>query len=211
MKPRNQWNTADVIDFVKGIDKKTWLVVISGAAGILLLLVFLILPAWIERPLLRRDLQSMESQIRQVEALSKKRSGWEENQSAYGAVIVKAEDRLFTSEAMGLILGQISKMASESRVDVIASKPFVEKSTFPAPFAAKYHPKGYEFTVQGGYHDLARFVSLVESHPKLLRIQSLQVRPSEKETERHFASIRLWAILSAPTPENTGEGHHAKK
>lgn len=197
MKPLNRWTFADIIAFVKSVDKKTWVIVLSSAVGFLLVVILLVIPAWIERPLLRRDIQSMEAQIRQVNALNEKRDGWEENQKVFGLLIEGTQKRVFTEDSMGMLLGQISKMASESHVDVLASRPLTEKATFPAPYHLKYQPSGYEFTVQGGYHDLGHLASRIESHEKLLRIRSLEIVPEAKTPGRHVAELKLWAILKA--------------
>jgi Tfp pilus assembly protein PilO len=197
MKPLNL-PFAEVIAFLKSVDKKVWVTVSACAVGFLLLLVFLVIPAWIERPLLRRDIQSMETQIRLVNDLNKKRQGWEEDRKVFGSLIENAQARVFTAEDMGMLLGYVSKMASESHVDVLASKPMTEKTVFAAPYHLKYQPRGYEFTVQGGYHDLGNFASRIEGCGKLLRIQSLEIVPTEKTPDRHIAILKLWAIIKAP-------------
>lgn len=197
MKPLTQWTAADVIEFVKSVDKKTWIAVASGAAGFLLLLVFLIIPAWIERPMLRRDIQSMESQIFQVNALDQKRPVWEEDQKIFDGVILTAQERLFTADKLGLLLGQISKMANDSSVDVLTSMPLEANFVFAAPYHLKYQTSGYEFSVQGGYHDLGRMVSRIENYEKLLRIRSIGITPSGKAADKHIAKLELYAVLPA--------------
>jgi hypothetical protein len=198
MKMPHQWTSGEIIEFAKRVDKKTWGMIAISSAAFLLALVFVIFPAWIERPLLRRDIESMQAQIRQVNALSHKRAAWEQDEKTLGALIQKTQERVFTADALGLLLGQISKMASESRVDVLASKPFNDKILFLAPYNAKYQPSGYEFTMQGGYHDLGTLVSLIESYEKLMRIQSIQIVSSEKSPERHICGLKLWAIVAPP-------------
>lgn len=198
MKPLKQLNFADIIAVIRSVDKRTWVVVLSSAVGFFLVIAFLVIPAWIERPMLRREIQRMEAQIRQINAMNEKLPGWEENRKVFGALIEKTQARVFTAEDLGLLLGQVSKMADASGVDVLASKPLIEKATFPAPFRLKYRPSGYEFTVQGGYHDLGDFSSRIESHEKLLRIRSIEILPSEKTPDRHVAEFKLWAILKAP-------------
>lgn len=194
MKPLKEWKPEDVKTFLKNVDKKTWLIVLSCAVGLLVTVVFLVIPAWFERPSLRRDIQAMEAQIRQVATLNQKRQGWDENQKVYGPFIEKVQKRVFTDESIGVLLGQFSRMARESRVDVLASKPFSEKTVFQAPFYLKYQPVGYEFTVQGGYHDLGSLISRIETHEKLLRVQSIEITPSEKDSGRQLASVKIWAI-----------------
>jgi len=200
MKPLSQWSSADIIGIVKGVDKKTWVTILVGGVVSLVLLVFLVIPAWIERPLLRQKMKTMEAQIRQVNALSQKRRVWEENQKIFGSLISETQSRVFTPAEMGLLLGHISKMASESHVDVMASKPLEEKNAFAAPYHLKYQPSGYEFTVQGGYHDLGALASRIEGDEKLLRIRSIEISPLDKDSSRQVAQLKLWAILAATPP-----------
>ena len=212
MKPLDQWSSADIIEFAKSVDKKTWLMIASGAVVSILVLVFFIIPAWIERPLLRRDIESMEGQVRQVNALSQKRIFWEQDEKAFGDLIRKTQARLFTEEDLSVLLGQISKMGSESRIEVLASKPTAEKNLFQTPYNSRYQPSGYEFTLQGGFHNLADLASRIESHEKLLRIRGFQIVPSEKSPNQHVAELKLWAILKAAPAAVSSEGAvHAKK
>lgn len=198
MKPLKQWSFADIIETAKRVDKKTWVAGGVGAVASLLILVFFVIPAWIERPLLRRDIESMGGQIRQVNELSQKRLVWEENQKVFEDLIEKTQARLFTADDLGVLLGQVSKRGSESRVEVLASKPTAEKNPFKAPYNLKYQPSAYEFTLQGGYHDLANFAGRIESNEKLLRIRSFQIVPSEKTPDKHIAELKLWAMLKVP-------------
>lgn len=199
MKIPSQWTSGQIIEFAKRVDKKTWGAIVIGSVAFLIIVVFLVFPAWVARPLLRRDIEDMQAQIRLVHTLSQKRAVWEENQKTFGGLIERTHGRVFTADDLGLLLGQISKMASESRVDVLASKPMNEKIVFGAPYNTKYQPSGYEFTVQGGYHDLGMMVSRIENHEKLLRIRSLQVVSSEKSPGRHICGLKLWAIV-VPAP-----------
>lgn len=196
-KPLKEWNFEDVKTFLKNVDKKTWIVLLACAVGVLLIVVFLIIPAWIERPVLRRDIQAMEAQIRQVNSLNQKRQGWEKDLKVNGPFIEKVQKSVFSDESVSVLLGQISRMARESHVDVLASKPLPEKTVFQAPYYLKYQPIGYEFTLQGGYHDLGQLASRIETYEKLLRIQSIEILPTEKSSGRHTAELKLWAISKA--------------
>lgn len=195
MKPFKLWTSAQAIAFMRSVDKRTWGIVLLIAGVFFLVVVFLIIPAWIERPLLRRDIQNMELQIRQINSLSQKRPGWEKNEALWGSLIGKTQTRVFTGEDVGLLLGQVSKMAVESGVDVLASRPSAEKVIFSAPYNAKYQPNGYEFTVQGGFHDLAELTSRIETHDKLLCIRGIEIVPAEKNSTKQVAELKLWAIL----------------
>ena len=209
MKPFSQWTFAYVIAFVKSVDKKVWVTVLSSVVGFILVVVLLIIPAWIERPMLRRDIQDMEAQIRLVNALGQKRLVWEEDQKVFGSLIKKTRARVFTAEDMGLLLGQVSKMAAESGVDVLTSMPSTEKVSYAAPYGSIYQPSGYEFTMQGGFHALSNLASRIENHKKLLRIRSIEIVPAERTPDRHTAELKLLAILE--TPPRTGSSAEAAK
>jgi Tfp pilus assembly protein PilO len=113
---------------------------------------------------------------------------------------------------MGMFLGQVSKRASESRVEVQTSNSKTEKVVFPEPYNLKYQPSGYEFTVEGRYHDLGNFASRIEDYEKLLRIQSIRIVPSGKTPGQNIAELKLWAILKAPPqPAPAAEAKNAKK
>lgn len=196
MKPLNQWTVNDITGFIKSVDKKIWLMIAIGGIGFLLILVFLVIPAWIERPRLRRDILNMETQIRTVQTLTQKQAVWLQNEKTFDALIKNVQERLYTPESAASILGQASKKATESRVEVIVSKPASDKIVFPAPYHSKYESAGYEFTLQGGYHDMANLISRIESHTKLLRVRSFRIIPSDKAPDRHLAELKVWAISS---------------
>ena len=154
----------------------------------------------------------MEAQVRMINVLNQKSQGWEENRRVFGLLIGETQKRVFTEDSVGMLQGQISKMANESHVDVLISKPLTGKAVFAAPYDLKYQPSGYEFTVQGGYHDLGNLASRIESHEKLLRIRSLLIVPAEKTPDRHVAGLKLWAILKAsPAAVPTAGASNAKK
>jgi len=210
MKTAKQLTMADIIGLAKTVDKKTWVTAGVTAVGLMLLWFVMIGPAWIERPALRREIHEMTTQINQVNILNQKRPILEQNLKVYGDVLAKTKERVYTFEGIGLLLGQISKLADESRVEVLASRPQLEKVIYAAPYNAKYAASGYEFTVQGGYHDLGKLAGRIESYDKLLRIQRLQITSSEKSPERHKAELRLLAITVAP-PAPVTKAANAKK
>lgn len=213
MKPIKEWKKEDLIDFLKTVDKKTWGIIAGSIVGIVIAWTFVIGPAWFDRPSLRREMQGMESQIQQVKTLNEKRPTLEADKRLYEEMIDKAKSCLFKAEESGLLLGQISKLANESRVEVIASKPRGgEVTAFPAPYDLKYQAKGYDFTVQGGYHELGTLMSRIESFNKLLRIQNLWITPAEATPDKHIAEIRLLAIAEAPPAvAEKGKKANAKK
>lgn len=198
MKPVKSVKIDEVIAFIKSVDKRTWVTGAATAVGILLLWFGFVGPAWIERPVLRRKNQEMTRQIIQVNGLNEKKPVLEGNLKLYSDLIAATNKRLFTTEEIGLLLGQISKLAYESRVEVIGSRPLSDTIVYPAPYDAKYAAHGYEFTVLGGYHDLGKFLAKIESYDKLLRVHRLHIAVSDKTPELHRAELKVLAFTAAP-------------
>ncbi len=194
MKPLQQWTKQELIDFLKGVDKRTWVIISASLVGMGVLWILLIGPAWIERPRLRSEIQKMDAQIRQYQMLDQKRMKLEENQKIFSQLLADAQLRLFGEEDLALLLGQVSKLANDARVDIAASKPKAEAMEFPAPYANRYEAVAYDFTMQGGYHQLGKFSAALESYPKWLRIQKIKITPLKDDALRHLAQVELVAI-----------------
>lgn len=211
MKSFNQWNIKNIIEFSRHVDKKTWVKISIIVLGALLFLIFVVVPAWIERPLIRRKIESLQAQIRQANALNQKRLIWEEHQSQFGEVITKTQARLFAMEEIELLLGQVSRMAADSRVDMLSSKPLPAKIIYPEPYHSRYQANSYAFSVYGEYHDFGRFAGCVESNDRLLRIQSIHIIPSDKWPGKQIAEWQISAISASPQQTATVSTPNAKK
>ncbi len=194
MKLLNQWNSADLIDFVKKVDKKTWLKIGIGAAVAVIIFIFFIWPAWFERVKILGQIKTVQGQIDTLKILTSKKDEWLRHQTEYKKLIQDAQVRLFQSAETSLLLGDISKLADESNVSIIASRPKDATEEIPAPFKQKYKANLFDFTVEGDYHAIGTFVSRIESNPKLLRIQVYHLTPREKTPGSHLADISLSAI-----------------
>ena len=194
MKPIRQWTKQDLIGFVKGVDKKTWGMVGGGIAGIALLWFFFIAPAWIERPRLSGSIREMDAQLRQYQVLNQRRLRLEEDMKVFTKLFDETKARLYKEGDIALLLGQVAKLASDSKVDMIASKPKSETVVFPKPYGDRYQTVSYDFTMQGGYHQIGKLAAALESHPKLIRIQKIQIVPDKDKTERHVVQFEIAAI-----------------
>ncbi|OQA56187.1 MAG: Pilus assembly protein, PilO [Candidatus Omnitrophica bacterium ADurb.Bin277] len=194
MKPLKQWTKQDLIDLLKHVDKRTWLMIAAAVVGLSALWFVLIGPAWIKRPYLRREIQNMDTQLRQYQILNQKRIKLEEDRKTYQALFEETKVRLYEEGDIALLLGQVSKLAHDAKVDMIASRPQKDSVLYPKPYQDRYLAVGYDFTMQGGYHQLARLAAAIESYPKLLRIQKIQIVPSKDDQSRHVAQFDLVAI-----------------
>lgn len=194
MKPIQQLTAKDIAAFLKSIDKKRWIQIAAAAAGVILFLVGVAFPAWFEGPAIKSRIQSIQNDVTTTNALILRRPELEKNKQAFLQFIREAKERIYQPDESSLLLGTLSKLAEESRVSIIASKPQNYEGKFPEPFNRQYEASQYDVTVEGSYHDLASFVSRIESSPKLLRVQSFHLRPQEETPQSHLADISLSAL-----------------
>lgn len=194
MKPIQQLTTKDLVDFLKAINAKTWRKIGLAATGGVVFLVLIVIPAWFERPGLKYTIQTLRGDVTTTKALILQRPELERNKQDYMKFIQEAKERIYRPDESSLLLGALSKLAEESQVSIIASKPKNYEGTLPAPFDAQYQASQYDFTVEGAYHDLAQFVSRIESNPKLLRVETFYLRPQEETPQKHLVDISLSAV-----------------
>ena len=189
-----QITPARILDFFKKVDKRTWIKTGLGAFLILILGLLIIWPAWFQRVEIRGKIKNLEGQINTLHTLTQKKAEWLRNKEEYSNLIRDAKAKLYEPGEGSLLLGAISKLAKESKVSIVASQPKDYPDKFPAPFDARYEGTLYDFTLEGGYHDFGNFVSRIESHPKLLRIQLFNLKAKDGAPKVHTAAISLSAI-----------------
>ncbi len=194
MKSIQQLTSKDILDLLKKIDTKTWIKIGLAAAGVISFLIVVGIPAWFERPGVKSRMRTLEDEISVTNGLILKRPELERNKQDSIKFIQGAKQQIYLPGESSLLLGAISKLGEESHISIIASKPKNYEGKLPEPFNAQYEANQYDFTVEGGYHDLATFVSRIESNPKLLRVQSFYLRPQEEKPQNHLADISLSAV-----------------
>jgi hypothetical protein len=194
MKPVRPFNKEEVISFLKKIDKKTWGSLAVNFVGIILAWIFFIEPAWFARPRMRDEMQKIDVQLKQFQTLGQKRPVWTDNEKAFSRIINETKARIYKEGESALLLGQVSRLADEARVDVMASKPIKATVSFPDPFQNIFNPVAYDFTLRGGYHSLGQLIAGIENYPKLLRIQSIQITGSNDSPEKSIAQLELVAL-----------------
>lgn len=194
MKPLPQITPQEVIDFLKKVDKKTW---IQGGVAVLaglLLILFIVFPAWFERPQVRGQIKALQGQIMVTQALFLKKPSLLKNKSEDSRLITESKARLYAPGEASLLLGAISKLAIESQVSVVASMPKDSEAKFPAPFDKAYEGSGYDFTVEGGYHNLGQFIAKIEANSKLLRVETFSLKARSETPVNHLAEVTLSAV-----------------
>lgn len=183
----------DVIDFLKGIDRKTWIKIGMAAVIFIVVTVLFIYPAWIGRLGVHKKITNLHTQITGTKALLGQEKELTKTTTDLAALIDAILKRLYKPEESSKLLGIVSRFAQECQVTVVASNP-KEAEIYPPPFDSKYAPSVYGLTLEGSYDAFGCFVAQVENNPEILRIQSLYVRPQEKN-EKHFGDLILTAVV----------------
>ena len=111
MKPLKELTARDVIGFLKNVDKKTWIKVSLGVVFFIVLLKFVIYPAWIERLQIKMKMQAVRGQIQMVGVLNKKKPVWLKEKLECQNFIKETKKQLFLEEDVAFLLGEISKLA----------------------------------------------------------------------------------------------------
>ncbi len=189
---------ADILAFLKTVDKKTWIKVGIGAAVGAVLIAFFVYPAWIGRIEVKTQLEGVKAQVSQTNNLFRKKPELLKNKEECTQFIQTSKNSLYTPAEASLLLGTISKMANDSKVSIVASRPTPFEGKYPAPFDTLYESSLYNVTLEGGYHALGDFISRVEANSKILRIESLSFRPrEEKEKDQSKSGLLADITLAA--------------
>lgn len=201
MKPIHQWTQADILEYLKKIDRKTAIQIGIGAFIFLLIWIFFIYPAWFGRIAVKRHLQETRAQVSMAKTMILKKPEWVKTKDRAVSQVQEAKQRLFGLGETSLLLGTISQMAEDCNVAIVTSRPKKYDSKFPAPYDQQYEGSLYDLTVEGNYHEVGRFIGKVESYSKLLQVRSFDLNAKEDNPRLHIAEISLSAVsIAAPKP-----------
>lgn len=165
--------------------------------GLLVLVIFVIWPAWIQRPMLVGRMDSLRSQIQTAQNQVNLEAQLMKEKKEYEDEIQKTQARLFTHGELQGILSILSEIAEKAHVVLLSSQPEEEKNNrIPALNADRYESAAFIITVEGSYHALATFVSELENYKKLLRIEELIISPQEEKPTVHLSEIKISSFSS---------------
>ncbi len=195
-KPFTQWTGEDVVLFLKSFDRETWIKVGIGAVVLGLFTYFIAIPAWITRGDLQQKASAVEGQIIRLQTLKRNEKNWLSQKEETLTYIQTIKERLYSPGETSLLLGLVSKIAEEAKVSIVASKPREgETIEFPEPYSSRYHAELYDFGLEGGYHEIGKFMEKIESYHKILRVEAFQLNPAKEDQKGHIAELTLSAII----------------
>lgn len=204
-KPFYQWTTQELVERFRQLDRKKKIRVLAWTAGALVFFIFVVWPSWFLRPQLKTQVESLHNQIQMAQGQIYGEKSLLEERKKLEAYLWEIHSRLFSKEEVENIAGVLAEMAKVSEVTLVdispetaqgqgAQSPLPDPSAQPTlALAADYEAVGYEVSAEGGYHALASFVSQLENHPKLFRVDELSILTKLESASSHFLNIRLSA------------------
>ena len=194
-KPFYKWDAKELKEFFRNLDRKTKLRILAGAGGALILVPFVLWPAWVGRWQNQMSIQQLRLKIDSARYQIQQEPKLREEERAHESFIEEARLRLFTESEIQRLLGLLTEIGQRSKVALLSSQPQPETVKISEPYQQKYQAHSYVIALEGGYHALATFVSEVENHSKILRVDEFSVSPREETPGMHLGEIRLSAFL----------------
>lgn len=194
-KPFYKWNAKEIKESFRNLDRKTRLRILSGAAGALILIPFVLWPAWVGRWQNQLTIQQLRLKIDSARYQIQQEPKLREEEQAHESFVEEAQSHLFTESEIQRLLGLLTEMGQRSKVALLSSQPQPETAKIPESYQKKYQAQSYVIALEGGYHALATFVSEIENHSKILRVDEFSVSTREETPGTHVGEIRLSAFL----------------
>lgn len=194
-KPWTQWSGREFLQYLRSFDQRQQRRYLLYVLGGVLLALFVVFPAWCQRPQVLTQISALRSQIVQGEVQIKNHPKLIEERQLYESFIKDVRSRLFRPDEREGLLGILAGMAKKSGLSLTSTETG-ESQTPKEPLAGKYPTATYTITLEGGYHALADFVSEIENYPKSLVISRLSVTSRAESPGGLLGQLTVSAILS---------------
>ena len=179
----------EVFDHLKLLKKGDWIKIGIVTCIAAIFLVFIAWPAWGGRLDLQGKIKGLEGREISFETMRKSKPKMIAERQSASELIRRAKEQIHSAAEASLILGSVSKLANEAEVIIISSNPRDSESKFPAPFSQNYYVCNYDFNVEGKFHDIGKFISLVENSPKLLKITHCKITLRDQTDKDAFPAL----------------------
>lgn len=166
---------------------------LAGLIGGALLIIFVLWPAWVVRPQLHGEAETLKNQILLARGQIAQEPRLLEEKKASEALVAEVRSRLLRAEEGERFVGILAELAERNRVTLVSTEPEKKDeeggSPLPPPFGERYRQYSYRVTVEGGFHQLASLVSEIENHPKVLRVSEISISPREEDPRSQLAEL----------------------
>lgn len=194
-KPWTQWSGRDLLMYFRGFDRRQQRKYLVCALGGLLLTVFVVFPAWFQRPQIQNQIAVLRAQIAQGEAQIKNHPKLIEERRLCENFIQDIRSRLFGPDEREGLLGVLAGMAKKSGLSLTSTETGESKIS-KEPFAGEYPMVTYTVSFEGGFSPLADFVSEIENYSKPLVISRLSITSRAEQPGSLLGQLTVSAVLS---------------
>jgi Tfp pilus assembly protein PilO len=111
----------------------------------------------------------------------------------------RLEELIPQSEEVAQLLNSMSERAQDATVDLALMKPEAET---PGQF---YNEQSYQISVNGGYHEIGRYLAMIASLSRIITPVELKIEPRPQDTLRDgtprlSAGFRIITYVVPPVP-----------
>lgn len=178
---------------------------VASAVGIIFIIDIFILVRLQFIPLVNAfsTARRLKKNIRQAQDDATFASAYKQNAKRLQDELATAEKQIAMEDGLPLVLESISKFADMSAVRILKIKPSGGMETALTPSAAPgtFQPeqalsrRQITATLKGGFHQIGRFVALLESSPVFLDVRKLEIQADESEYAKQSATIVLEVVV----------------
>lgn len=131
-------------------------------------------------------------------------SSYKNKLAEYNVELLELEKKVILEEGLPVALEQISKYADSSNVKILKmmpvsiSKNVTKLSKQPSDSAQtsqEFFKQGVSLTVKAGFHQLGRFLALLESSKISFSIQKLEIQTNEQEPSKQLVTLVLELVV----------------
>lgn len=161
-----------------------------GAACVLFIFAAGILPSSIQFVTLKSQSDNVKKQILQSQEKIRNLPRLVQKKEEYTKNIRKLEKQFFDAVFLPNLIGLISEVASQADVRILSSKPMefegdemLEENKFYKPFIINLE-------LESGFHELGKFINILETNEKWFRISELSVT-KKNDVKEHKLIINM--------------------
>ena len=113
----------------------------------------------------------------------------------YSEAISRMDSYLYDGVSSPNLMGVVSELASESGLNILSSKPKEYDGEEAMMNNGYYKPSVIYIELKGKYHDLGRFINLLENYEKLFFISDMDIQPFNKDEENLNIKLSILTFL----------------
>lgn len=211
-KPFYQWTGQEILEYYKKLPIKTRIRLVASAVGGLIFLILVAWPAWVSRLQEKSQVESLSIQIQMAQAQINQEPALLKQRKEQEDFIRQTHERILREGEGEKVVGILASIAEQSHVTLLGTEPTQEfqpgeEEGLPAPFNKRYRRTSYIVSLEGGYHPLAEYVSRLEDHQKIFRIDELSIVPKEENVKIHTAQVLVsaFALVEGKAGQKKGE------